>query len=470
MITETLSTLKIHKLTQAQYQRELEAGRIDQNALYLTPDEETDLSGYATVEALETVATNKADKNHTHKYAGSSSVGGAATSAEKLTTLAEGNWYTPVYFSGGIPYACQKLDESMLQWGTKNISGYISPLDMACSNIHSANRFAFAKPAGITIEYSTDNGSTWIDCGVTDVGKTALVSGIDNYLGIGNKTTSDSATVNDKLRITLDATTMGVYTGLRKLLILISTNGATGCNVNIEKSLKADPSTYEQVGTYDITGWSGWNSIPFSNMYFGGGDSQTTNVGRLRLTFGITGVHDTYNSVLQVANIYAIGDNYWSTPSALARTGHVYTYDANQNVTFPAAITATQFNGTFNGTANNANNANNLNYQEISAPPTGEGCYPVNIQSSFVIDGITFPQYAKGMFVSNGLYDATLYVIDAYGNMYSAFRNGGEWRQASAVATKDYIEQKTILADSAEEIILYCGSSVDNIQDHTLNR
>ena len=39
MITENLSTLKIHKLTQAQYDRELAAGNIDENALYLTPDE-----------------------------------------------------------------------------------------------------------------------------------------------------------------------------------------------------------------------------------------------------------------------------------------------------------------------------------------------------------------------------------------------------------------------------------------------
>lgn len=38
MITENLSTLKIHKLTQAQYDRELEAGNIDESALYLTPD------------------------------------------------------------------------------------------------------------------------------------------------------------------------------------------------------------------------------------------------------------------------------------------------------------------------------------------------------------------------------------------------------------------------------------------------
>lgn len=39
MITANLSTLKIHKLTQAQYDRALAAGNIDENALYLTPDE-----------------------------------------------------------------------------------------------------------------------------------------------------------------------------------------------------------------------------------------------------------------------------------------------------------------------------------------------------------------------------------------------------------------------------------------------
>lgn len=40
MITENLSTLKINKLTQEQYDRELAAGNIDETALYLTPDEE----------------------------------------------------------------------------------------------------------------------------------------------------------------------------------------------------------------------------------------------------------------------------------------------------------------------------------------------------------------------------------------------------------------------------------------------
>ena len=45
MTTENLSTLKIHKLTQTQYERELANGNLDKSALYLTPDEEIGLSG-----------------------------------------------------------------------------------------------------------------------------------------------------------------------------------------------------------------------------------------------------------------------------------------------------------------------------------------------------------------------------------------------------------------------------------------
>ena len=44
------------------------------------------------------------DTSHTHSYAGSDSVGGAATSANKLNTSA-GSATQPIYFSGGIPTA-----------------------------------------------------------------------------------------------------------------------------------------------------------------------------------------------------------------------------------------------------------------------------------------------------------------------------------------------------------------------------
>ena len=62
MITENLQTLKIIRLTQEQYDRESAAGNLDENALYLTPDEATDLSGYATKDELN----GKADAEHNH--------------------------------------------------------------------------------------------------------------------------------------------------------------------------------------------------------------------------------------------------------------------------------------------------------------------------------------------------------------------------------------------------------------------
>ena len=43
MITENLSTLKIHKLTNEQYMREVAKGTIEQNAIYLTPEEDGDV-------------------------------------------------------------------------------------------------------------------------------------------------------------------------------------------------------------------------------------------------------------------------------------------------------------------------------------------------------------------------------------------------------------------------------------------
>ena len=61
MITENLSTLKIHKLTKAQYERELAAGRIDESAIYLTPDEEVDFDQYAQASDVEELQVKVGD-------------------------------------------------------------------------------------------------------------------------------------------------------------------------------------------------------------------------------------------------------------------------------------------------------------------------------------------------------------------------------------------------------------------------
>lgn len=65
-VSEALSTLKIHKLTQEEYEQKVEAGTIDENALYLTPDEVIDLSGYATKEYVDSKTVG--EHNHDDLY------------------------------------------------------------------------------------------------------------------------------------------------------------------------------------------------------------------------------------------------------------------------------------------------------------------------------------------------------------------------------------------------------------------
>lgn len=299
-----------------------------------------------------------------------SCTGNSATTTKLQTArtigLGTGATGTATSFNGAanITIPVTDIKESYLSWGGKNLSGGVTPIDAACSNIHSANRFAFAKAAGITIEYST-NGSTYSTYSTTDSAKVNLVSGNGSAYYIGAR--SSSTTVNDKLRITLDATNMGLYTRLRKILINITTNYATGSNVIIEKAMKGSETTFSTVGTYQISGWSGWNSIPIE-VAFGGGSTQTYNVAKLRLTFGITGVNSSQTSnALTIMDIIGIGDTYWSYPSTMAKTGHIYSYDSSQNTTFPANVTATTFVGALNG---NAATATNVAWSGVTSKPS----------------------------------------------------------------------------------------------------
>jgi hypothetical protein len=61
-LTEILQTLKILKLTQEEYDTASKNGSLEDDTLYLTPNQEIDLSNYATIDQLN----NKADNNHKH--------------------------------------------------------------------------------------------------------------------------------------------------------------------------------------------------------------------------------------------------------------------------------------------------------------------------------------------------------------------------------------------------------------------
>lgn len=107
MITENVSTLKIHKLTQAQYDRALEAGNIDENALYLTPDDITPISDGGT--GADNAATARANLEITPENIGAiPNTGGtltggltinAPTTEEPLTIVGDDNIYPSIVFA-----------------------------------------------------------------------------------------------------------------------------------------------------------------------------------------------------------------------------------------------------------------------------------------------------------------------------------------------------------------------------------
>ena len=289
---------------------------------------------------------------------------GTAAQANALTTACRFDLTTAVDadhvdFDGtnNVTLQVNSVKEAYLTWGGRHLKGSVSPIDAATSSVHSANRFQFAKPAGIVIEYSRDGGNTWSDYGASDSDKVKLVSNLGTSFTIGQRSGAGVNTVNDQLRVTLNATNMGVYTLLRKLLINITTNYAKGSTLKIEKAMKGSETTFKEVGSYEIAGWSGWNSIPINNA-FGGGATQTSNIAILKLTFSITGVGTTaQNSALTLMDIVAIGETYWAAPSTMAKTGHLYTYDVSQNVIFPKNIstTGTISADTFSGTLSTSN-------------------------------------------------------------------------------------------------------------------
>lgn len=270
------------------------------------------------------------------------------------TSSAVSKSYVDSYFikNGGKIYA-QQLD-----WASRAQTNAVNPMYALAFDVIGGNCFELCNPAGITVEYSTDGGSTWTDYGLTNTQKIAFLSsgatttdGSSPVLYIGKKTAS-KATVNDKLRITIDADACGVYTVIKDILIYCSTAGASGCSVAYTAT--HDDTTWTTLaGGGEIAGWPGWNSRPTRESWFsfGGDGSLSTNWTQLRMTFSITGVSSNFNSNLSINKILLLSNvKYYGSSAGLK--GNVYSYDTSGNTTFPAQVSATKFVGDGSGLTN----------------------------------------------------------------------------------------------------------------------
>lgn len=280
---------------------------------------------------------------------------------------------TTGYFEG-------KLHQGHLTWGGNNTAGAATPIGMAACSDLNANRLAYLNPDAIILEYSDNAGQSFYtaesvitnDTTLTEAKKTeqntmlqrSKVSLVtvqdDNYyrIRIGNPKSSQVST-NLQTRITFVATSESLkqyfYTRPRKLLVHLS-NAGHGTKMKVELK-PATGQQWEEVGDYTISGWTGWNDIPFEKQ-FSLGSTYETNYRQLRLTFYINSVSSSNTGTLPTLyDIRLLGDAQWyASAHPLAKNNHMYTYDVLENVTFPANITTTGTitAGSFSGTASKA--------------------------------------------------------------------------------------------------------------------
>lgn len=105
MITENLSTLKIHRLTQEQYNREYEAGNIDSKAIYIIPDE-TDDTSMLVVTPLD-MTVNETEDGFTitgRASHGAGEIFDAAQANRKVVFYIEDNYYALVHYKQEVAY------------------------------------------------------------------------------------------------------------------------------------------------------------------------------------------------------------------------------------------------------------------------------------------------------------------------------------------------------------------------------
>lgn len=319
------------------------------------------------------------------------------------------------------------LREAYLTWGGRNFSGSYGCIDAAMVNELGANRLMFAKAAGITIEYSRDGGATWSDYGATDVQKVGLFS-TGGTFAIGKADSTNKATANGtnyQLRVTLNTGSASIYTALNKFVIYVSTNGSNSSTVTIQRALQSSPDSYSNIATdIPISGWSGYNviNVTSTTTY---GNTAASQYGRIRFIFKANGGNTSYNG-LNIQKIMGFGGVGWATPSAMAKTGHLYSFDASQNATFPANVTATKFIGPLQGNADSATEFSSNTTVKLTGDATGESAgskkgwsVPVTLANS----GVTAGSYGPSANAEPG-YGATFNVpyitVDAKGRVTSA--------------------------------------------------
>ena len=288
------------------------------------------------------------------------------------------------------------LDEANLQWGGKNFSSGFGCIDAALMDELGANRFQFIKASAITVEYSRDGGSTWTDYGATDAQKQQIFAQ-GGGLVIGKADSTNKATEHPglyQLRITIDTGVAGVYTVLNKFIILVSSTGSANCACKIQKALQSTPTTFvDHTDWIPVGGWSGYNVLNVNSLTTYG-NTASSQYGRVRFIFKDgTGGSTSYNGLV-INQIKGFGGVGWICPSTMAKTGHLYSYNENQDAIFPAELRMPYKTIWIQGGSAAGNNSNRMTLN--NGMPTGLSYNTSQRGTRIYANGIAFADPYNG--------------------------------------------------------------------------
>ena len=235
--------------------------------------------------------------------------------------------------------------EAKMQWGGQNNNeGNLSPIESLLTD--SANRLTFGNAEGVTVEYSTDGGSTWnAYTERTDYEKLLYPVADATFCLGGSDSTDRETTLDDMLRITINAKGVGRYLGgIRKMLIYGSTRNASSLNVVLEKRTAISgvegggDNAFEQVGTLTYDGWPAWGAISLNDSFFGTWSTATAynngSVIEYRLTFSVNSIaYTTYGApYIQLVKLHSLivyeAEEFiskYGSPLQLMNDGYIHT-------------------------------------------------------------------------------------------------------------------------------------------------
>lgn len=213
----------------------------------------------------------------------------------------------------------------------------IDPVTGAMTHMHRANKLAFPPAANITVQISNDSGSTWSNLSVTDTLKRQIFSLPGRSSGVKIGPTSGNATTSMQTRIIFECDGRDVV--LNRFLFGIGSDYHT---IAIDVYAGSTVSGLTKIATGDSSSTWAYEAVVtidnISSKYY---RFSTSNYKYIAFVFRYVTVNSSYLTTrASVNSIAGYSGIFWGSTgkSNLANFDHLYSWDVDQNVDFPADV------------------------------------------------------------------------------------------------------------------------------------